>query len=106
MCCAASSRVCMPNFAAVCRAVSEEIGDREKQTELFYSIRYSVHPGSTSNFHFVALVVFINKTSPLKSHIKVIQEECIATPHGREWTYLLHVLAVQCHCHAHCRRVQ
>jgi len=31
----------MPNFAAVYRAISEEIGDTRVGTELFYSIRFT-----------------------------------------------------------------
>jgi len=35
-------RVCMPILAAACLAVSEEIVDREKRTELFYIYRCTV----------------------------------------------------------------
>jgi len=40
MCYAASSRVCAANFAAVRRAVSEEIVHRRVRIKLFYSVRY------------------------------------------------------------------
>jgi len=48
-----TARVCMPNFTTVCRAVSEEIGNRG-----FATLNYYIQGGPKKTAHYTLVHIF------------------------------------------------